>query len=77
MSTSFLHSDRAAPAAPRFAELAVVALRHPLTVEVRTLPAGSTGTVVAVYADSEAYEVEFDTPFHAVVTLEAADLISA
>jgi len=32
------------------------------------------GTVVAAYSDGMGYEVEFENPFHAVVTLEACDL---
>jgi hypothetical protein len=39
--------------------------------EGRLLPAGSTGTVVHVYPDERAYEVEFNRPFHAVATVEA------
>jgi hypothetical protein len=35
------------------------------------LPTGSTGTVVHVYPDERAYEVEFNRPFHTVVTVEA------
>ena len=34
------------------------------------------GTVVAAYADGFGYEVEFERPFHAVVTLEVGDLIA-
>jgi hypothetical protein len=30
--------------------------------------------VVAAYGDGLGYEVEFERPFHAVVTLEAGDL---
>lgn len=40
----------------------------------RELPAGSTGTIVGVWADGEAYEVEFTKPFHAVVTVTAPKL---
>jgi hypothetical protein len=31
---------------------------------------------VAAYDDGVGYEVEFETPFHAVVTLEARDLMA-
>jgi Domain of unknown function (DUF4926) len=62
------------PVARRFAELSVVALTHAIDVEGRSLPEGTRGTVVAAYRDGVGYEVEFEHPFHAVVTLEAGDL---
>ena len=40
----------------------------------RELPVGTTGTIVGVWADGEAYEVEFTKPFHAVVTVTAPKL---
>ncbi|WP_158258383.1 hypothetical protein [Rhodopila globiformis] len=40
----------------------------------RLLPKRARGTVVAAYGDGIGYEVEFETPFHAVVTLEAGNL---
>jgi len=57
-----------------YPELSVVALRHTTHVETRRLPKGARGTVVAAYVDGRGYEVEFHQPFHAVVTLSAADL---
>jgi hypothetical protein len=57
-----------------FPELSVVALRHAVQVEARSLPQGAQGTVVAAYADGQGYEVEFNQPFHVVVTLGANDL---
>jgi len=60
--------------APRFAELSVVALAHAVDIDGRSLPEGTRGTVVAAYRDGVGYEVEFERPFHAVVTLEAGDL---
>ncbi|MCJ2121230.1 DUF4926 domain-containing protein [Methylobacterium sp. J-077] len=36
-----------------------------------TVPAGSTGTVVAIYADGEAFEVEFTDPVDTLATVEA------
>ena len=57
-----------------FSELAVVSLRHAVGVDGRTLPAGTKGTIVAAYRDGMGYEVEVFEPFHAVVTLGAADL---
>jgi hypothetical protein len=48
------------------------------TVESRdgTLPIGATGTVVRVYPGGRAYDVEFSSPFHTVVTVAADALIS-
>ena len=46
-----------------FAELSVVAmLREVRTDDGAPVPAGTEGTVVAVYGDGAAYEVEFDEP---------------
>jgi len=59
---------------PSFAELSVVALTHAVDVEGQSLPEGTLGTVVAAYGDGVGYEVEFERPFHAVVTLQACDL---
>ena len=61
-------------AAPHFAELSVAALKNPVDVKGRSLPAGTPGTAVAAYRDRIGYEVEFFEPFHAVVALEANDL---
>ncbi len=36
-----------------------------------TVPAGATGTVVAVYADGAAFEVEFTDPIDTLATVEA------
>lgn len=58
----------------RVAELDTVALARPVAVDGRTMPAGSRGTVVAVYNAGVAYEIEFERPFHAVATVRAADL---
>ena len=60
--------------APPFVELSVVTLTRDVDVDGERLPRGATGVVVAVYADGLGYEVEFEQPFHAVVTLEAGDL---
>lgn len=35
----------------------------------RVLPEGSRGTVMSVHAGGEAYTVEFEQPFHALVLL--------
>ena len=60
---------------PAFSEHHLVSLSSRLKLEDgRTLPAGSTGTVVGIWAEGEAFEVEFAEPFHAVVTIEASKL---
>lgn len=43
----------------------------------REIPAGASGTIVAVWDHGEAYEVEFTKPFAAIATVEAADLTAA
>jgi hypothetical protein len=52
----------------------VVSLRRPVKYGETSVPAGTTGTVVAAYRDGAAYEVEIFAPFHAVVTVERDDL---
>ena len=39
-----------------------------------SMPTGSAGTIVHVYAGQNAFEVEFYKPFHAVATI-AAELL--
>jgi uncharacterized protein DUF4926 len=56
----------------RHPELSLVSLGRPVESDEGLLPPGATGTVVHVYPDERAYEVEFQRPFHAVATLEAA-----
>lgn len=53
-------------------ELTQVSLAFPVEADGRLLPRGATGTVVHVYPGGRAYEVEFQAPFHAVATVEAA-----
>jgi type I restriction enzyme R subunit len=55
-------------------ELSRVMLLVNKQVGERELPAGSSGTVVYAYEGGPAYEVEFDAPFHAVVTVERTEL---
>ena len=55
-------------------ELSVVALTHPLPMGKRVLPEGATGAVVFAYDDGIGYEVELETPFHCVVTVERDDI---
>jgi hypothetical protein len=50
-------------------ELRLVALRNSREHDGRVLPEGATGAVVFAYHDGVGYEVEFDEPFHCVVTL--------
>ncbi|GGE11447.1 hypothetical protein GCM10011529_17190 [Polymorphobacter glacialis] len=57
-----------------FAELSIVALTRAVEIEAGLLPVGASGVVVGIYADGKGYEVEFQKPFHAVVTLDVADL---
>lgn len=38
------------------------------------MPAGACGVVMHVYKSGLAYEVEFDAPVHAVLTVEGSDL---
>ena len=48
---------------PLFAELSVVETLRPVeTDDGAAVPAGSRGTIVAVYGDGSAYEVEFARP---------------
>jgi hypothetical protein len=77
MTMSFMRGGaprKKRPAKQRFAELSVVALTHAIEIEGQSLPEGAQGTVVAAYGDGVGYEVEFERPFHAVITLEAGDL---
>jgi hypothetical protein len=72
-----LHEDadgRRARTGHAFPELSTVRLTRDVDVKGRILPKGARGTVVAAYSDGIGYEVEFETPFHAVVTLEAGNL---
>ena len=50
-------------------ELSGVRLRQAIDCEGGRLPAGASGTIVAVHAAGEAYSVEFEEPFHALVSL--------
>lgn len=56
--------------ARRYEELDRVTLAVPVVAEKgQRLPAGASGTVVAVFRGGAAYIVEFAIPFHAVVTV--------
>ena len=65
-----------ASAEPRFREHSLVSLKNPVEVDGNLLPAGTQGTIVAAYRDGVGFEVEFFEPVHAVVTLEADNLLS-
>lgn len=47
-------------------------LRSVVGDDDRTVPAGATGTVVAIYADGAAFEVEFTEPVDTLATVDAA-----
>jgi hypothetical protein len=38
------------------------------------MPRGARGVIMASYADGLAYEVEFESPHHVVLTLEGKDI---
>ena len=49
-------------------------LRGAMTLDGVPIAPGSTGTVVHTWSDGAAFEVEFQTPVQAVVTIESKDL---
>ena len=55
-------------------ELSLVSLTCAVESQDGLLPAGATGTVVHVYSQGRAYEVEFSEPFHTIATIEATAL---
>jgi hypothetical protein len=57
-----------------FGELAEVSLTHAVEAQGFVMPSGATGIVMAACADGLAYEVEFESPRHVVLTLEAVDI---
>ncbi len=56
-----------------FEDLSIVSLAWSVEVNGQALPIGAYCIVVGSYGNG-GYEVEFDQPFHAVVTLGAHDL---
>lgn len=62
--------DRPEPI-PEFTE---VTLRRAVDRRGVHMPVGARGVAMAAYADGLAYEVEFETPSHVVLTLEGADI---
>lgn len=57
-----------------FAELTIVRLCSLVSLEEGQIQPGTVGTIVYRHDGSDAYEVEFDQPFPAVVTLRGSDL---
>jgi hypothetical protein len=57
-----------------FEELTEVSLTHAIEAQRFVMPRGATGVVMASYADELAYEVEFDSRRHMVLTLGVADI---
>ncbi len=56
-------------------ELSVVSLVGDIDVPAMgRLPEGTLGTVVSVYGGGEVYEVEFEAPVHALLTLASKDI---
>jgi hypothetical protein len=66
-----MSSKRADAAIP---ELTVVALIQPRQVSGKMLPEGAKGAVVHAYRGGDGYEVEFDEPFHCVITVRRDDI---
>ena len=59
---------------PVIKDFTEVTLTHPVQAEGVCVPRGARGVVMATYADGRAYEVEFETPCHVVLTLEGSDI---
>lgn len=57
-----------------FADLDIVRVRRAVTTdEGEDVPAGTRGTVVAVYAGGPAYEIEFEA---GLATIDSAELVA-
>jgi hypothetical protein len=59
---------------PFIADLSIVSLRHEQEYDGRVLPEGTKGAVVYTYRGGAGYEVEFEKPFHCVVTVGRDDI---
>jgi hypothetical protein len=57
-----------------FEEFTEITLSRSVDVQGMHMPAGARGVIMAAWADGRAYEVEFETPRHVVLTIEDADL---
>ena len=79
MSIETMHTLRKGPdASPLYPELSVVStVRDLQTDDGLTVPAGSRGTIVEVYAAGAAYEVEFAHPVVGNATITAEALTAA
>ena len=73
MATGFL-TQAVQPTVASIKEFDRVRLLTETLAEGYLLPEGAEGTVVLKHGRGEAFEVEFTTPFHAVVGVEAARL---
>ena len=62
----------ATPGAP--CEYTFVTLRHSVEAGGVTYPAGSKGVIVHRHPDGRGYEVEFESPGFAVITLTGRDM---
>ena len=74
MMRSMESEPRTETAGRTYPELSIVSLVRDVSTDDGVLPVGTSGTVVAAYRAGNGFEVEFDKPFHAVVTLNGADL---
>lgn len=70
-------ADGRPPARARaFTELERVTLGRPVESEDGLVPAGTSGTIMHVYSEGSAYEVEFTEPFSTVATVKADEIAS-
>jgi len=58
------------------ADLRRVTLAQAVQSDEGVLPAGSSGTIVHVWQNGESCEVEFTTPFQAIATVTADDIVA-
>ena len=65
----YFSTDGSMPIEP-IEELSAVSLKKPFATDQGLMPAGAEGTIVSVYGSGEAYRVEFEAPFHALITVE-------
>ena len=72
MSSSFLLQQPGAGEATRIKELDRVTLTQEVVAEGYVLPEGAEGTAVLRHGRGEAFEVEFTTPYHAVVGIPSS-----
>ena len=77
MLSSFFMQRPVAAEAKDIKLLGRVRLAEEFLSEGYLLPEGAEGTVVLEHGEGEAYEVEFTSPFHAVVGVPSALLRSA